>query len=107
MKTRREFFRTLAGSCAVVAACVIAPKSLIAKPKQETHMLHEWEVVKPVQVEEIDYATSGYASTDPWQTLIDPKEYDHVMQFTNTTGWTTYKSKWKETKKFYEGALNG
>lgn len=31
MKTRREFFKTLAGSMAVVAACVYAPKSLIAK----------------------------------------------------------------------------
>jgi len=30
MKTRREFFKTLAGSMAVVAACVIAPKSLVA-----------------------------------------------------------------------------
>ena len=29
MKTRREFFRTLTGSMAVLAACVIAPKSLM------------------------------------------------------------------------------
>ena len=34
MKTRREFFKTLAGSMAVVAACVMAPKSLMAKEEK-------------------------------------------------------------------------
>jgi len=41
MKTRREFFKTLAGSMAVVAACVIAPKSLMAKEEKFLHSVEE------------------------------------------------------------------
>lgn len=54
MKTRREFFKTLAGSCAVVAACVVAPKSLMAKPAT---VKAQWAEGHP----KLDYVTSGYA----------------------------------------------
>lgn len=57
MKTRREFFKTLAGSCAVVVACVVAPKSLMAKEPENPFNL---ENVKE-GLEKMDHVTSGYA----------------------------------------------
>ena len=56
MKTRREFFKTLAGSCAVVAACVVAPKSLMEK---------EPPIFEPDRSPALPYATSGYARVEP------------------------------------------
>jgi len=38
MKTRREFFKVFAGSCAVLAACVVAPKSLMGKSRSEERL---------------------------------------------------------------------
>ena len=63
MKTRREFFRTLAGSCAVLAACVIAPKSLSAQSKV-------FQIEHP---EPYNHITSGYANItdlEPLKKLI-------------------------------------
>jgi len=74
MKTRREFFKTLAGSMAVVAACVVAPKSLMAMPDEEA-------ILK---------------SNNPWMKIPSShthKGYKTVTTFTHSTagGWTVHK----------------
>ena len=81
MKTRREFFRTLAGSCAVVAACVIAPKSLIAKE----------ELPMEERLDNIDSWITITNTTEGISQKRSPKEYNSVMAWTNTTGWTPHK----------------
>ena len=93
MKTRREFFRTLAGSFAVLTACVVAPKSLIAKEEKLPGTEITWSKPFP-------YATSGYAQIadgsglgEDKGTLTTSTSSDDswiTMQFTNTTGWTNY-----------------
>jgi len=70
MKTRREFFRTLAGSAAVMAACVIAPKSLIAS-----------ETKNPFCLEGV---TSGYMKLGDMD--LDTKIV--TVTTTHTTGWS-------------------
>jgi len=78
MKTRREFLRTLAGSCAVVAACVVAPKSLMAK-KEVIQMGQD-----PNRLLRGMTPISNHA-VDPWQTLVDPNKYNHAINGTTTT----------------------
>ena len=79
MKTRREFFRTLAGSMAVLAACVIVPKSL---------MLRE---------EKLPVVTSGYShieerlnNIDSWITTTGTNEGISLVTRPHTAPWTTY-----------------
>jgi len=100
MKTRREFFKTLAGSMAVVAACVVAPKSLIAEPELKAVPLMDLPLDARV-------ATSGYAQVvepDPlservtvttttsgaFGDSVEIKEYNHVSEWTGRT-WLPYK----------------
>jgi len=64
MKTRREFFKVFAGSCAVLAACVVAPKSLMAKEPENPFNL---ENVKK-GLEKMDYGSS----TGSFSELLDP-----------------------------------
>jgi len=82
MKTRREFFKTLAGSMAVVAACVVAPKSLIAR-----------EDKLPVE-ERLDNIDSWITVTDTDEGISrrhNPHGKNYLMQFNNRTGWRTHK----------------
>lgn len=87
MKTRREFFKTLAGSMAVVAACVIAPKSLMAK---EEKLLHTVE-------ERLDNIDSWITITEIGEKVVgisrkrSSQEYNSPMAWTKTTGWTPRK----------------
>ena len=81
MKTRREFFRTLAGSCAVVAACVVAPKSLIAKEELPT-ATYGYQRLYDV---DLDTQVVTVATSESKEI----KEYDHVMQWTGKT-WKPY-----------------
>jgi len=73
MKTRREFFKVFAGSCAVLAACIVAPKSLMAAPEPEGILAH-WTSVNGVQVP--DVVTSGYAQVEQstWTAYYDSKK---------------------------------
>ncbi len=103
MKTRREFLKTLAGSAAVLAACVVVPKSLLSNPEQETHELHEWEAGKPTQFEEIEYATSGYAQHG------EPANHTHITTTTSshTEGWTEAVDKAVYKVYLKKGVFNG
>jgi len=94
MKTRREFFKTLAGSMAVVAACVIAPQSLMGKEEYPWRSMSDTIGGKYVPVLE----TAGYASVeerldniDSWITITETgeglsqkrssQEYHYVTKF--------------------------
>jgi len=57
MKTRREFFKVFAGSCAVLAACVVAPRSLMLEPKLSAVPLADLTLDDKV-------VTSGYMRID-------------------------------------------
>ena len=81
MKTRREFFRTLAGSCAVLAACVIAPKSLMLGEKKLPVVTSGYAHVE----ERLDTQVVTVATSESKEI----KEYDHVMEWTGKT-WKPY-----------------
>ena len=95
MKTRREFFKTLAGSVAVLAACVVAPKSLMAKEEK-------WKggfsgTFHGSGGDSLPYATSGYAQIGDHTsqgtvtaTATNGDDTWQVMEFTQTDGWRNY-----------------
>jgi len=79
MKTRREFFKTLVGSCAVLAACVVAPKSLMAASKP-TNYTAQWNQIEPeynrvAKYEDGNWTTATQAEAElgtddlPWFTV--------------------------------------
>jgi len=82
MKTRREFFKVFAGSCAVLVACVVAPKSLMEKEPENPFNL---ENVKK-GLEKMDHATSGYVHIGPF---VEPSGSATVTitGFTESTGY--------------------
>jgi len=90
MKTRREFFKTLAGSCAVLAACVVAPKSLM--PKEVEDPFHLEVVKKPglAKVEErLDNIDSWITITETGEGISrkrSSQEYHYVTRFAHTEG---------------------
>jgi len=127
MKTRREFLKTLLGGTAVLATAVLAPVSLMAKPKQETHMLNASETVGPTQLEEMKYATSGYMQVEqPIEdhlnalpnegrfTIARGSEWDNFHNIpqtitvadSNAAGWIKVKHKYELTDTIL-GAPNG
>jgi len=95
MKTRREFFKTLAGSAAVVVACVVAPKSLMPKEIYPWKSMSDTIGGKHVPA----LATSGYARLGDYDenrgtvtaTSHNGDDTWQVVEWTNKNGWPTYE----------------
>jgi len=82
MKTRREFFKTLAGSMVIVAACVVASKSLMAVPKQTKlenyyKALDSGKANKDWIPQPYSHVTSGYAQVSDLEPIIKDIETVH------------------------------
>jgi len=107
MKTRREFFKTLAGSAAVLAACVLAPGSLTTTKNSE--FVRPWKIrgLKEDGTPNIEYldslpverVTSGYAQIGDHDdnkgtvtaTSTNGNNTWQIVEWTNKNGWRSYE----------------